>query len=278
MDRNRLQQREHSPRSPSRRSPPPASPDRELAGVRRGFRGRPDLLDFSCTLRPNPRPPVHHVRPLTPPRQERQAEGASSAGPQSEPMENLSPWHSLRSANSHFRIKFGCQHKDRNHKDLDEPFPNLNVGELTEERRRLWKGFPDCERILTAPHIPPYEPELPEPTPKPSPEPPDSDTEPKSELHPEPPPLLTDSEAETEPVIEPVEEPTQLLEPDPDKFPDIDQYIHDIDETDNPETVEAKQAFNDALISNTELELLHRENIEHGSGSTMEDIWTLRRD
>ena len=42
--------------------------------------------------------------------------------------------------------------------------------------------------------------------------------------------------------------------------------------------MEAKQAFNDALISNTELELLHRENIELGSGSTMEDIWTLRRD
>ena len=75
-----------------------------------------------------------------------------------------------------------------------------------------------------------------------------------------------------------MEEPNQLLEPEPDKFSAIDQFIHDIDETDDAETVEAKQAFNDALISNTELEMLHRENIEHGMGSNIEDIWTLRRD
>ena len=80
LDRNR-QQRNSSPRP----SPPPSS-DRELEGVRRGFRGRPDLLDFSCTLRPKPKPPVHHVRPLTPAGQERQTAEASSAGPKSEPM------------------------------------------------------------------------------------------------------------------------------------------------------------------------------------------------
>ena len=118
-------------------------------------------------------------------------------------MENLSPWRSLRSANSHFRIKFGCQHKDRNHNNLEEPFPDLNVGELPEGRRRVWKGCPDCERILTAPHLQPYEPEPPEPTPEPTPEPPDSDTEPESELHPEPPLLLIDSEDETETVKRP---------------------------------------------------------------------------
>ena len=98
---------ELSSNSPSWRSASPNSPDRELRGVRRGFAGRPDLLNFGCTLRPKPPPPVLHVRPLTPPSQWHQVSGAPSAGPQSGPMENAAPWRSLGNAKSHFRVKFG---------------------------------------------------------------------------------------------------------------------------------------------------------------------------
>ena len=129
----------------------------------------------------------------------------------------------------------------------------------------------DCKRIITAPHMAQPEPE------------PDTDPKPEPEMDPEPaepPLLLTDSEDDHELEPEPEKHPESdhELEPEPDKFSEIDKFIHDIEESDDDETIEAKHAFNDALISNTELEMLHREAIEQGLGSTVEDIWTLRRD
>ena len=53
-----------------RRRTPSSSPERELEGIRRGFRGRPDLLDFGSQWhRSRKPPPVQHMKPLPPARQ-----------------------------------------------------------------------------------------------------------------------------------------------------------------------------------------------------------------
>ena len=71
-------------------------------------------------------------------------------------------------------------------------------------------------------------------------------------------------------------EPEPDPEPEHDKFSEINKYVHDIEEADDKKTIKAKDAYNQALISNTELEMLHKEAIEHGSGSNIEDIWAIR--
>ena len=61
-----------------------------------------------------------------------------------------------------------------------------------------------------------------------------------------------------------------------DIITDIGQYIHEIIEGDDEETVKAKDAYNQALITSAELELLHREALDHGSGTTVSELWNLR--
>ena len=61
-----------------------------------------------------------------------------------------------------------------------------------------------------------------------------------------------------------------------DNITDIGQYIHEIIEGDDEETIKAKDAYNQALITSAELELLHREALDHGSGTTVSELWDLR--
>ena len=68
----------------------------------------------------------------------------------------------------------------------------------------------------------------------------------------------------------------QLESNEPDSLTDIGQYVHDIVDDDDEDTVEAKDAFNQALITSTELEIMHREAIDHGSGTTIDKLWNLR--
>ena len=64
--------------------------------------------------------------------------------------------------------------------------------------------------------------------------------------------------------------------PDTDNLTDIGQYVHDIIEDDDEETVEAKDAYNQALITSAALEALHREAVDLGSGTTVDELWNLR--
>ena len=115
--------------SPVPRSRSPDSPDRELVGVRRGNRGRPDLLDFKRTL---------HPRALTPVRAQPPSDQQISGVPQSGIREQPAPWRTLGQAKAYYRVQHGIQLTDANHNDLDQPFPNLNRDNLSEERRCGW--------------------------------------------------------------------------------------------------------------------------------------------
>ena len=57
---------------------------------------------------------------------------------------------------------------------------------------------------------------------------------------------------------------------------DIGQYVHEIIEDNNKLTIEAKDPYNQALITNTELDLTCREALDHGLGTIVSELWDLR--
>ena len=56
---------------------------------------------------------------------------------------------------------------------------------------------------------------------------------------------------------------------------DMGKFVHQITDSDDSDKAEAKRCFNEQLISNSEIEIIHQKKLETQSAIGLESLWDL---